>query len=79
MTEWSDDDFDENGQWTRLCDACCTNHGGYPPGTFGGELACVKARVEAIDASHLADQVDAFTRDVAKRRDGALRRVGLIP
>jgi hypothetical protein len=28
--EWSEDDFDEHGQWKHPCDTCGTNHDGCP-------------------------------------------------
>ena len=77
--EWSADDFDENGQWKWPCPECTTTHDGYPPGTFGAAIACLRAQAEALGAGHLVDQVDAGKRDIAERRDEQLREMGLIP
>ena len=77
--EWSDEDFDEYGQWKHTCDTCGTNHDGHPPGTVGGEMACLRTRAVALGADHLVDQVDAARRNMAERRDGHLRGMGLIP
>jgi hypothetical protein len=67
-------EFDDEGVWTGVCPSCGTSHGGWPPGTLGGGLRCIRERAERAGAEDLVDQIDAFARDVTARRDEALRR-----
>lgn len=67
-------EFDERGEWIGRCDKCGTSHEGWPPGTFGAEVRCLRSQAEALGAGHVVDQIDTLRREVDRRRDEALKR-----
>lgn len=72
-------EYDEAGQWVGTCSDCGTSHDGYPPDSFGAQLRCLRLQAERLGAGHLVDQIDAGERERGRRRDEALRGLGLIP
>ena len=56
-------EFDEHGDWIGPCDACGTNHDGYPPDTFGGKSRCLRAQAVALNAPQaVLDRLDETAR-----------------
>jgi hypothetical protein len=72
-------DFDAEGQWRGRCEECGTDHDGFPPGTLGGDLRCLRARAVTLGADHLVDQIDAMGSDLDSRAVDQLRAMGIIP
>jgi hypothetical protein len=67
-------DLDEHGYWHGTCDGCGTDHEGYPPGTLGAAICCLRRRVEQSSDVGLIDQIDALERDLADQRNAVIRR-----
>lgn len=57
--------------WLR-CEKCGSGHDGFPPGSLGAEIRCLREQATQAGLVGLVDQVDAFDRDLSARRDGFL-------
>lgn len=66
--------LDAEGNWVGTCPKCGTNHnGGLPPGTFGGDLACLREQARPLGERAVA-AIEAASDRIADLRDRALRR-----
>lgn len=55
------------------CAQCGTDHDGYPDGSLGAEMRCLRKRAEDVGAIHVVDQVDAAQRNMDEHRDAFVR------
>jgi hypothetical protein len=67
-------DLDEDGYWHGTCSGCGTDHEGYPPGTLGAVIQCVRRHVERSADVGLIDRIDTFERDLADQRNAVIQR-----
>lgn len=59
---------------SAVCEKCGTDHDGYPAGSLGAEVRCLRAQADSLGAGFLVDQVDTLTRELDERRLKALRQ-----
>ena len=65
----------ETGWWFGECEQCHTGHGGYPPGTLGAELACLRVQASKMMWPYcqlLLARLNRFDSFLAKQRDRAI-------
>jgi hypothetical protein len=67
--------FDDAGEWIGTCSKCHTSHDGYPPGTLGGDIRCVRAQAAALGATGLVEAIDRDMQRWTQKQDEMLRRV----
>lgn len=56
----------------NTCSLCGTDHDGYPDGSLGAELRCIRVQAAAAGDVVLVGQVDEFQVWLAARRDEAI-------
>lgn len=56
------------------CPKCATDHEGYPAGSLGAELRCLRTRAAALDAPSLVAALDTVEARLASERDSVLAR-----
>lgn len=58
-----------------MCPRCDTNHGGYPDGSLGAELRCLRHQAEQADAQDVLDKLDELERRRARQTVAAILNV----
>lgn len=67
-------EFDENGQWIGTCPKCGTNHRGWPPGTLGAEVDCIRSQIANVGSPAAVALLDRLDAKLVRARDLVLRK-----